>query len=105
MKKYFTRLNFFSFAILRLLYKIKTNKISRTQKYGIRIKVWSRNSRIPSALVNYRVFIHNGKRFYPIKIKNEMVSHKFGEFAFTKRMSTAIHWSRRKKNTSAPKRR
>jgi ribosomal protein S19 len=99
MKFYFTKTPFYSFAILRILNKIKLRIYSRTELKKVRIRVWARNSRIPRALINYKVFIHNGKTFIPLKIRENMINHKFGEFAFTKRMSSIIHWSRRKKQT------
>ena len=45
------------------------------------IKTWSRNSTIIPDFVGHSFMIHNGKSFIPITISEEMVGHKFGEFA------------------------
>jgi small subunit ribosomal protein S19 len=49
------------------------------------VKVWSRRSVILPIFVGYTFNIYNGKRFFPIKVFDDMVGHKFGEFALTRR--------------------
>ena len=51
------------------------------------IKTWSRNSTIIPEFVGYSFLIHNGKKFIPIKISEEMVGHKLGEFSPTRQFS------------------
>ena len=48
------------------------------------IKTWSRKSTIIPEFVGISFLIHNGKKFIPIKISEEMVGHKLGEFAPTR---------------------
>ena len=48
------------------------------------IKTWSRNSTIIPEFVGYSFLIHNGKKFIPIRISEEMVGHKLGEFSPTR---------------------
>ena len=48
------------------------------------IKTWSRKSTIIPEFVGYSFLIHNGKKFIPIKISEEMVGHKLGEFSPTR---------------------
>ena len=48
------------------------------------IKTWSRKSTIIPEFVGFSFLIHNGKKFIPIKISEEMVGHKLGEFAPTR---------------------
>ena len=48
------------------------------------IKTWSRNSTIIPDFVGHSFMIHNGKSFIPIKVSEEMVGHKLGEFAPTR---------------------
>jgi len=48
------------------------------------IKTWSRRSTITPEMVGLTVAVHNGKKFIPIYISENMVSHKFGEFAPTR---------------------
>ena len=51
------------------------------------IKTWSRKSTIIPEFVGISFLIHNGKKFIPIKISEEMVGHKLGEFSPTRQFS------------------
>jgi len=51
------------------------------------IKTWSRKSTIIPEFVGYSFLIYNGKKFIPIKISEEMVGHKLGEFSPTRTFS------------------
>ena len=51
------------------------------------IKTWSRKSTIIPEFVGLSFLIHNGKKFIPIKISEEMVGHKLGEFCPTRQFS------------------
>jgi small subunit ribosomal protein S19 len=48
------------------------------------IKTWSRKSTIIPDFVGLSFLIYNGKKFIPIKISEEMVGHKLGEFSPTR---------------------
>tara|TARA_Y100000590_G_scaffold5509_1_gene7358 strand:+ start:175 stop:474 length:300 start_codon:yes stop_codon:yes gene_type:complete len=48
------------------------------------IKTWSRKSTIIPEFVGVSFLIHNGKKFIPITVSEDMVGHKFGEFAPTR---------------------
>ena len=48
------------------------------------IKTWSRKSTIIPEFIGISFLIHNGKKFIPIKISEEMVGHKLGEFSPTR---------------------
>ncbi len=48
------------------------------------IKTWSRRSTITPEMVGATIAVHNGKKFIPIYISENMVSHKLGEFAPTR---------------------
>lgn len=48
------------------------------------IKTWSRRSTIIPEFVGYTFAIHNGRKFLPIYITENMVGHKLGEFALTR---------------------
>ena len=52
------------------------------------IKTWSRRSTIIPEFVGISFLIHNGKKFIPIKISEEMVGHKLGEFSPTRQFSS-----------------
>ena len=48
------------------------------------IKTWSRKSTVIPEFVGISFLIYNGKKFIPIKISEEMVGHKLGEFSPTR---------------------
>ena len=48
------------------------------------IKTWSRRSTITPEMVGLTIAVHNGKKFIPIYVSENMVSHKLGEFAPTR---------------------
>jgi small subunit ribosomal protein S19 len=48
------------------------------------IKTWSRRSTIVPDLVGLTMAVHNGKKFVPVFISEDMVGHKLGEFAPTR---------------------
>jgi len=49
------------------------------------IKTWARGSQIHPDFVGYTFAVHNGKDFIDVLISEEMVGHRLGEFAQTKR--------------------
>ena len=61
-------------------------KVRATSSSGARtvIKTWSRRSTITPEMVGLTIAVHNGKKFIPIYISENMVSHKLGEFAPTR---------------------
>jgi len=48
------------------------------------IKTWARRSTIPPEFVGHTLAIHNGNKFIPVYITENMVGHKLGEFAPTR---------------------
>ena len=48
------------------------------------IKTWSRRSTISPEFVGHTVAVHNGNKFIPVYITENMVGHKLGEFAPTR---------------------
>jgi small subunit ribosomal protein S19 len=48
------------------------------------IKTWSRRSTVIPEMVGHTLAVHNGKKFIPVYITENMVGHKVGEFAPTK---------------------
>ena len=67
-----------------MLKKIEKQK---SQSNPTPIKTWSRKSTIIPEFVGYSFLIYNGKKFIPIKISEEMVGHKLGEFSPTRQFS------------------
>jgi small subunit ribosomal protein S19 len=48
------------------------------------IKTWSRRSTVAPEMVGHTIAVHNGRKFIPIYITENMVGHKLGEFAPTR---------------------
>ena len=48
------------------------------------MKTWSRRSTILPEMVGHTIAVHNGKKFIPVYITEQMVGHKLGEFAPTR---------------------
>ena len=48
------------------------------------IKTWARRSTITPEFVGHTFAVHNGRKFLPIYITEQMVGHKLGEFSFTR---------------------
>ena len=61
----------------------KLNKAVETGDKKI-IKTWSRRSTITPDMVGYTFAVHNGRKFMPVFVTENMVGHKFGEFSPTR---------------------
>ncbi len=48
------------------------------------VKTWARRSTIPPEFVGHTIAVHNGRKFIPVYITEDMVGHKLGEFAPTR---------------------
>ncbi len=68
-------------SLIKKIEKIKNQPVKKP------IKTWSRKSTIIPEFVGYSFLIYNGKKFIPIKISEEMVGHKLGEFSPTRQFS------------------
>ena len=66
---------------------IKKVEQQRTKGTSAPIKTWSRKSTIIPEFIGTSFLIHNGKKFIPIKISEEMVGHKLGEFSPTRQFA------------------
>jgi len=64
-----------------LLKKVLTAQETRSRNI---IKTWSRRSTVLPEFVGVTIAIHNGKKFLPIFMTEDMVGHKLGEFAPTR---------------------
>jgi small subunit ribosomal protein S19 len=47
-------------------------------------KTWSRRSTVTPEMVGHTIAVHNGKKFIPVYVTENMVGHKFGEFSPTR---------------------
>ena len=48
------------------------------------IKTWARASMIPPSFVSHTIAVHNGNKFIPVFVTENMVGHKLGEFSPTR---------------------
>ena len=48
------------------------------------LRTWSRRSTIHPDMVGHTIAVHNGKKFVPVYVTENMVGHKLGEFALTR---------------------
>jgi small subunit ribosomal protein S19 len=48
------------------------------------VKTWSRRSTIVPEMVGHTLAVHNGSKFIPVYVSENMVGHKLGEFAMTR---------------------
>lgn len=65
----------------RLLKKVMTAQETRSSMV---IKTWSRRSTIVPEMVGITLAVHNGRKFIPVFISEDMVGHKLGEFSPTR---------------------
>jgi small subunit ribosomal protein S19 len=61
-------------------------KVRRQESTGSKtvIKTWSRRSTVTPELIGQTFAVHNGKKFIPVFVTENMVGHKLGEFAPTR---------------------
>ncbi|GBC62663.1 30S ribosomal protein S19 [Desulfonema ishimotonii] len=67
---------------LKLLKKVMSAQESRSGNKVI--KTWSRRSTIIPEMVGVTLAVHNGKKFIPVFVTENMVGHKLGEFSPTR---------------------
>ena len=60
---------------VRLLNKSREKRVIRT---------WSRRSTIVPDMIGHTIAVHNGKKFIPVYVTEQMIGHKLGEFAPTR---------------------
>lgn len=65
----------------RLLEKVENAQETRSNKV---LKTWSRRSTIIPEMVGITLAVHNGKKFIPVFVTEDMVGHKLGEFSPTR---------------------
>ena len=69
------------FVDSHLMQKVESMNEAKAKKV---IKTWSRRSTIVPEMVGHTIAVHNGKKFIPVFVSENMVGHKLGEFAPTR---------------------
>jgi small subunit ribosomal protein S19 len=66
------------------------------------IKTWSRRSMILPEFVGFTFAVHNGKKFIPVYVTENMVGHKLGEFSLTRQFSGHTPADKKEAAAAAP---
>ncbi len=61
----------------------KVEEMNRTNQKKV-VKTWSRRSTVVPEMVGHTIAVHNGRKFIPVYIAENMVGHKLGEFSPTR---------------------
>ena len=69
------------FIDLHLMRKVETMNTGRDKRV---IRTWSRRSTISPEMVGHTFAVHNGRKFMPVFVTENMVGHKLGEFSPTR---------------------
>ena len=69
------------FVDAHLTKKVAALNATREKKV---VKTWSRRSTVVPDMVGHTIAVHNGRKFIPVYIAENMVGHKLGEFAPTR---------------------
>ena len=64
-----------------LMKKVEAAQASRDKRP---LKTWSRRSTIVPEFIGLTIAVHNGNKFIPVYVTENMVGHKLGEFALTR---------------------
>jgi len=75
----------------------RVDELNRTRQKKV-LKTWSRRSTIAPEFVGHTIAVHNGKKFIPVYVTENMVGHRLGEFALTR--TFRAHGSSEKASTS-----
>ena len=69
------------FLDAKLMMKVESMNKSREKKV---VRTWARRSTVTPDCVGHTIAVHNGNKFIPIYVSENMVGHKLGEFALTR---------------------
>lgn len=69
------------FVDVSLMKKVETAQANNDRRV---IKTWSRRSMVLPEMVGLTFAVHNGKKFIPVFVTENMVGHKMGEFSLTR---------------------
>ena len=65
------------------------------------VRTWSRRSTIHPDFVGHTIAVHNGKKFVPVYVTENMVGHKLGEFAATRTFK--VHSAKASESSAKPR--
>src|SRR4029078_8437386 len=79
----------------------KVEEMNRVNEKKV-IKTWSRRSTVIPEMVGHRMTVHNGRKFIPVYVTENMVGHKLGEFAPTRAFKGHTTKSEKAATVAAP---
>src|SRR4028119_2302536 len=88
------------FVDTHLLEKVENMNQANEKKV---IKTWSRRSTVIPEFVGHTLAVHNGRKFIPVYVTENMVGHKLGEFAPTRQFKGHTTKANEKAASAAPK--
>jgi small subunit ribosomal protein S19 len=77
----------------------KVERLNQTKKREI-VRTWSRRSMVIPEMIGHTFHVHNGRLFMPVFVTENMVGHRLGEFAPTRK--AAVHSGEKKVKAPAP---
>ena len=75
----------------------RVEELNRTRQKKV-LKTWSRRSTVMPEFIGHTLAVHNGRKFIPVYVTENMVGHRLGEFALTR--TFRAHGSAEKAATS-----
>jgi small subunit ribosomal protein S19 len=75
----------------------RVEELNRTRQKKV-LKTWSRRSTVMPEFIGHTLAVHNGRKFSPVYVTENMVGHRLGEFALTR--TFRAHGSAEKTATS-----
>jgi small subunit ribosomal protein S19 len=75
----------------------RVEELNRTRSKKV-LRTWSRRSTILPEFVGHTLAVHNGRKFIPVYVTENMVGHKLGEFALTR--TFRVHGASEKASSS-----
>ena len=78
----------------------KVNVMNQTNEKKV-LRTWSRRSTIHPDMVGHTIAVHNGRKFIPVYVTENMVGHKLGEFSATRTFKG--HSARASESAAKPK--
>ena len=87
------------FVDYHLMAKVEAARASNDKRP---LKTWSRRSTVVPEMVGHTIAVHNGKKFVPVYVTENMVGHKLGEFAPTRQFKGHTTKSEKAATVTAP---
>lgn len=75
----------------------RVEELNRVRQKRV-LKTWSRRSTVMPEFIGHTLAVHNGRKFIPVYVTENMVGHRLGEFALTR--TFRVHGSAEKSSTS-----